>query len=154
MDFKKTRCVVTGGAGFIGSHLVDRLVDGGATDVVVIDDFSSGHERNLQRHLDAPNVHIERADICDEQAMFSLTQGADYVFHLATKNVRLSLHQPTINHDVNTTGTLNMLKAASSAKVKRFLYCSSSEVNGTADIVPMPEDYHFKPETLDRKSVV
>jgi UDP-glucose 4-epimerase len=80
--------------------------------------------------------------------MMALFKGAHYVFHLATRNVRLSIRQPTIVHEVNTTGTLNVLKAATAARIKRFLYCSSSEVNGTADDVPMVEDYHYRPETI------
>lgn len=148
MDFKGTRCVVSGGAGFIGSHLVDRLVKQNAREVVIIDDLSTGSVKNIEHHLDGSVVRLEQADICDEARMHALMSGADYVFHLACRNVRLSITQPTIVHDVNATGTLNMLKAAAGAKVRRFLYCSSSEVNGTADVVPMPEDYHFKPETI------
>jgi UDP-glucose 4-epimerase len=80
--------------------------------------------------------------------MFGLLEDGGDVYHLACRNVRLSLRQPTIVHDVNATGTLNLLKAATRAGARRFLYCSSSEVNGTADVVPMPEDYHFRPETI------
>lgn len=148
MNFEGTRCIVTGGAGFIGSHLVDRLVAGKAKEVVIIDDLSTGNEENLRHHSDNPGVRLEIADICNEASMHSIVKGADYVFHLACRNVRLSITQPTIVHDVNSTGTLNLLKASAGAGVKRFLYCSSSEVNGTADVVPMPEDYHFKPETI------
>jgi len=67
---------------------------------------------------------------------------------LACRNVRLSLRRPTEVHEVNATGTLNALKAAAACGARRFLYCSSSEVCGTADVVPMPEDYHFQPETI------
>jgi len=144
---RNANVVVTGGAGFIGSHLVDRLLALG-NQVLVIDDFSSGSRANLASHAADPRLRIAEADICDEGAMLSLLSGADAVFHLACRNVRLSLKRPTIVHDVNATGTLNLLKAAAAAKVGRFLYCSSSEVNGTADVVPMPEDYHFKPETI------
>lgn len=139
--------IVTGGAGFIGSHLVDRLLRDGRP-VLVIDDFSSGTRENLAHHANNPLLRTVEADILDQEAMFDLCAGADTIYHLACRNVRLSLRQPTIVHEVNATGTLNMLKAAARARVRRFLYCSSSEVNGTADVVPMPEDYHFKPETI------
>jgi UDP-glucose 4-epimerase len=147
MNIQGCRVIVTGGAGFIGSHLVDRLLNDN-NKVIVIDDFSTGSKANLEHVLRNPNLVIEQADVLDEQKMLQITQGAQYVFHLATQNVRLSLKQPTHVHHVNTTGTLNMLKAATAARVKRFLYCSSSEVLGTATTVPMPEEYHYHPETI------
>lgn len=147
MKISGHRIIVTGGAGFIGSHLVDRLLDG-RTEVVVIDDFSTGSPDNLAQHSSNPLLRIEEADIRDEQAMISLFTGAQFVLHLACRNVRLSLKRPSEVHDVNITGTLSVLKASVAAKIKRFLYCSSSEVNGTAGIVPMAEEYCFRPETL------
>jgi len=141
------RSVVTGGAGFIGSHLVDRLLQANHQ-VVVVDDLSTGDLSNLAEPLANDAITFVQADVRDEAAMQSALRGADLVFHLATRNVRLSLTHPTLVHDVNTTGTYNVLKAAAATGVRRFLYCSSSEVNGTADVVPMPEDYHFRPETI------
>ena len=116
--------------------------------VLVIDDFSTGSLDNLKDSLATGLVDVEEVDIRQEWALAHLLKGVDYVFHLACRNVRLSLRRPTIVHEVNADGTLNLLKAAAGAKVRRFLYCSSSEVNGTAEVVPMPEDYHFKPETI------
>lgn len=147
MQLIDKKVVVTGGAGFIGSHLVDRLIAAGNR-VVVIDDFSSGSPKNIEAHANSGLLTVIEADIFCEDAMLQLVPQADCLFHLACRNVRLSLRRPTNVHDVNATGTLNMLKAATNAGIRRFLYCSSSEVNGTADIVPMPEDYHFKPETI------
>ncbi|HEY5313116.1 MAG TPA: NAD-dependent epimerase/dehydratase family protein [Pirellulales bacterium] len=147
MDVSNCRVVVTGGAGFIGSHLVDRLLER-QNQVVVIDDFSSGERRNLAHHAGNSRLSVVAADVRDELAMRKSIAGARFVFHLATRSVRLSLRQPTVVHEVNATGTLNVLKAAAAARVERLLYCSSSEVNGTADVVPMPEDYHFRPETI------
>lgn len=147
MKIEKCRVVVTGGAGFIGSHLVDRLLAAG-NEVVVIDDLSSGEEKNLERHAGDPRLRLEVKDILDEAGIAPLFRGSRCVFHLATRNVRLSLKQPTAVHEVNTTGTLNVLKAAAAARAGRFLYCSSSEVYGTADVVPMAEEYDFHPETM------
>jgi len=146
MSFSGTRTMVTGGAGFIGSHLVDYLLEHEA-EVLVVDDFSTGKESNLPRYADR-RLTVERADVRDEKLMTRLAVGADYVFHLATRSVRLSLSQPSLVHEVNATGTLNVLKAAAGAKVRRFIYCSSSEVYGTADIVPQTEVYDFRPETV------
>ena len=147
MSFRGARVLVTGGAGFIGSHLVDRLIELDA-EVMVADDFSSGQEGNLVHHSGNNQLRVERADVRDEQVMMQLAKGADYVFHLATRSVRLSLKQPTLVHEVNATGTLNVLKAAAAAKARRFVYCSSSEVYGMADVVPQPEEYDFRPETI------
>ncbi|MFO0968013.1 MAG: GDP-mannose 4,6-dehydratase [Gemmataceae bacterium] len=147
MLVRNSRVVVTGGAGFIGSHLVDLLL-GRSNEVTVIDDFSSGSPANLAHVENHKGLRVVEADIRREDLLSELMRGADFVFHLATRSVRLSLVQPTVVHEVNTTGTLNVLKAAAQARVRRLLYCSSSEVNGTADVVPMPEDYHFRPETI------
>jgi UDP-glucose 4-epimerase len=147
MKLENGSVVVIGGAGFIGSHLVDCLL-AAKHSVFVVDDFSTGCLKNLARHNGNSRLSIKEADVRDEETMIRLLDGADYVFHLAVQNVRLSLRRPTLVHEVNATGTLNVLKAAAAAGVKRFLYCSSSEVNGTADVVPMPEDYHFRPETI------
>ena len=138
---------MTGGAGFIGSHLVDRLLALGAR-VRVLDNFHSGERANLSAQSENRALEILEGSICDPDTARKSAAGCDYVFHLACRNVRESLKIPTPNHDVNATGTFEMLKASAEAGVKRFLYCSSSEVNGTADIVPMPEEYHFKPETI------
>ncbi|OGR40283.1 MAG: hypothetical protein A2051_07740 [Desulfovibrionales bacterium GWA2_65_9] len=147
MRLADLHCIVTGGAGFIGSHLVEGLLAAGGS-VLVVDDFSSGNRKNLIKFLDHPCLDIAEADIRDEQRMRELFAGAHCVFHLACRNVRTSLRQPTQVHDVNATGTLNTLKAAAAGGVQRYLYVSSSEVNGTADLAPMPEDYHFRPETI------
>jgi UDP-glucose 4-epimerase len=147
MKLKNSRVVVTGGAGFVGSHLVDRLLSAN-NEVLVIDDFSSGSLKNLAQHNNDDRLHVEAADIGDESAMMTLIKGANCVFHLACQNIRLSLHQPTLVHEVNATGTLNILKASAAARVERFLYCASSEVIGSAFSVPIPEDYFFCPETL------
>lgn len=147
MRIEKRRVVVTGGAGFIGSHLVDRLLQA-ENSVLVVDDFSSGSPENLAGHRGHPDLRLEQADVRDEKALRGLFSRAEFVFHLATRNVRRSLTHPTEVHDVNTNGTLAVLKAAAQSSVRRLLYCSSSEVNGTADVVPMPEDYRFRPETM------
>jgi len=141
------KVVVTGGAGFIGSHVSDALLERGA-EVVVVDDLSTCGQDKIA-HLDgASNFSLIIADVRDEEAMKDALIGADIVMHLATRNVRLSLSRPTEVHEVNVIGTYNVLKASKRNAVSRFLYCSSSEVNGTAKEVPLKEDYHFEPETI------
>jgi len=147
MELSGRTVVVTGGAGFIGSHLVDVLLARGNR-VVVIDDFSSGSRANLAHQQGHDRLSIAEIDVCDSARLEPAIAGSECVFHLATRSVRLSLAQPSRVHEVNTTGTFNVLKAAARHGVGRFLYCSSSEVNGTADVVPMPEQYVFRPETI------
>ena len=141
------RVLVTGGAGFIGSHLVDALVARG-DDVIVVDNLSVGSRENLAHHAPTGRVHLEVADVLDKPAMATLMRGIDTVFHLATQCVRLSLSDPELVHRVNTDGTLNALLGAAGAGVRRFVYVSSSEAFGSAQSVPMNEDHPFEPTTI------
>ena len=142
------KILVTGGAGFIGSHLVEALLAQGGQ-VTVIDNLSTGNLENLD-FAESFNgrLAIKKLDILNREALASVFTGADCIFHLATQNVRLSLRQPAWVSRVNVEGTLNVLEEAARAKVRRFVYCSSSEVNGTAKVVPMQEDYPYAPETI------
>lgn len=118
------KVVVTGGAGFIGSHLVARLLRR-KNQVVVFDNFATGRRENLD-----PTATIVQGDVRDLPRLAAAVSDADVVFHLAVQCVRLSLQEPGENHDVNATGTLNALRASREAGVRRFVYCSSSEVYG------------------------
>ena len=140
-----SRVAVTGGAGFIGSHLVDQLLAAG-NEVTVLDDLSSGSRENLAPH--SGEVDLVEGSVLDPAAIERALRGARHVFHLATRNVRLSLRQPSVVHEVNVEGTYRVLKAAVAARVARLLYCSSSEVYGSATTVPMAEEYAFRPETI------
>jgi UDP-glucose 4-epimerase len=141
------RVLVTGGAGFIGSHLVDALVARG-DHVVVVDNLSVGTRANLQRHDGAGRVDLHVEDVLDGEQMTRLLEGVEVVFHLATQCVRLSLFDPETVHKVNTEGTLRMLLAAVGARVRRFVYISSSEAFGSAQTVPMSEEHPFDPTTI------
>jgi len=127
----KSRILVTGGAGFIGSHLVDHLMELGES-VTVLDDFSSGHEGNLANARSRGDVRIVTGSILDAAAVEAAMADCDRVFHLAVQCVRRSLGRPVENHDINATGTLRVLEAARRRKARRFVYCSSSEVYGNA----------------------
>ena len=146
MQIQDKHVLVTGGAGFIGSNLVDHLLDRGAW-VRVIDDFSAGHERNLvyARKLGA---EIVRGDVTDPETLARVMQGIDVVMHLACSCLRVSLQHPRASHDINAGGTLTVLDAASSAAVERFLYCSSSEAYGTARADYMSEEHPTRPTTV------
>jgi UDP-glucose 4-epimerase len=123
------QCLVTGGAGFIGSHLVDYLVAENNA-VTVLDDFSTGELANLSEAQSRGDVHIVRGSILDRGAIEDAMAECDLVFHLAVQCVRRSLGEPLQNHHINATGTLNVLEVARRRRIRRFIYCSSSEVYG------------------------
>lgn len=139
--------MVTGGAGFIGSHLVDSLLEHGCK-VRVLDNLVNGKLENLSDHLDAENFQFFRGSITDPLDVQLAMEKIDVVFHLACLGVRHSIAHPFENHRVNAEGSLLVLDAAYRAKVSRFLYCSSSEVYGTAEYVPMPETHPTHPCTV------
>jgi UDP-glucose 4-epimerase len=130
--------LVTGGAGFIGSHITERLVRDGH-DVRVLDDFSSGHEANLESFRSG--VELVRGDIRDLKLVNEVTEGVDVVFHeAALGSVPRSVADPITTHEVNSTGTLNVFLAARDAGVKRVVYASSSSVYGETPVLPKRED--------------
>ncbi len=134
--FQNRKVVVTGGAGFIGSHVCDALSALGAK-ITVVDDLSGSDGSNIA-HL--KNINLIKASILDEQALARATQGADYVFHLAAMvSVPASVEHPRLYHDVNTTGTVNVLSAARDAKVKRTMFSASSSAYGDSLELPKVE---------------
>lgn len=142
------RVVVTGGAGFIGSHLVDELVERRrVAQVTIVDSLVNGSRENLSARLADPRVRLVEADIRSDAALRAL-DGADVLFHLACLGVRHSLHDPMTNHEVNATATLALLERARAAGVRRIVHVSSSEVFGTAQRVPMDERHPTWPETV------
>jgi perosamine synthetase len=145
MDLKDTRVLVTGGAGFIGSE-VTRQLAASAGEVLVVDNLVNGSRENLANLPDSVCFH--EADIRDSDRMMELLRGVDIVLHLACLGVRHSIHSPRDNHDVNATGTLDLLTAARANDVRRFVYVSSSEVYGSAQWVPMTEDHPTRPHTV------
>ena len=140
-DIKKV--VVTGGAGFIGSHLTEALVREGYQ-VTVLDDLSSGKLANIQACLS--EIEFEKGRVTDFQLLKGLFQGIDYVFHLAAiPSVPRSVENPLASHEVNVSGTLNVLLAASQNKVKKVVYASSSAVYGDTPTLPKSENMTPRP---------
>jgi UDP-glucose 4-epimerase len=133
------RILVTGGAGFIGSHLVDVLVANGRK-VTVLDDFSTGTHDNLASALASGAVRIVTGSILNLSALREAMEDCDCVYHLAVQCVRRSLGNPRQNHNVNASGTLEVLEMARSRGVARFVYCSSSEVYGNTSTDPLNEE--------------
>jgi UDP-glucose 4-epimerase len=134
------RVLVTGGAGFIGSHLVDRLVSEGF-EIIVLDDFSSGKMENLKHHLGRDDFVLIHGDVRDFDVVRKAVEGVDVVFHLAAVvSVPLSVEDPVLVEDVNVGGTLNVLKACVDAGVRRFVFAGSCAVYGEGRGVPRCED--------------
>jgi len=140
------RTLVTGGAGFIGAQLVHLLAERGG-ETVVVDNLVNGRLENLEDLPDG-SFQFKESDIRDFDRMQGLMKGVDVVFHLAVLGVRHSIHSPHENHEVNATGTLNLLRAARNNDVKRFISVSTSEVYGTARTVPMTEEHPTLPHTV------
>ena len=146
VDLKASRVLITGGAGFIGSELVRQASGKGAV-VTVVDNLVNGKRENLAGLLD-DQVQLAQSDIRNGEQMAGLLHDVEIVYHLACLGVRHSIHSPIENHEVNATATLNLLSAAKSCGVKRFVYVSSSEVYGTARWAPMTEDHPTFPMTV------
>jgi UDP-glucuronate 4-epimerase len=140
--------LVTGGAGFIGSHLVDRLLTEGGWRVLVVDDFNDFYDpaikrTNLSVHEQNPNYHLFEADIRDKATLEKVFEenGVSCIVHLAARaGVRPSLEQPLLYAETNIQGTLNLLELARASGVKQFVFGSSSSVYGINARVPFSED--------------
>lgn len=138
--------VVTGGGGFIGSHLVDRLIAEGRT-VKVVDNFSVGRRENLAQHKGNAACEVIEGDICDEALMDRVCQGAERVFHLAARaDIVPSIQEPKEYFRSNVDGTFVVLQAAHKAKVKRVVYIASSSSYGIPDHYPTPETAEIRPQ--------
>ena len=140
--------LITGGAGFIGSHLVDRLLGEGGWNVTVVDDFNDFYDPSIKRanvtaHLANPNFKVIEADIRDRAALQSVFTNASYdcIAHLGARaGVRPSLQQPRLYVETNVNGTLNLLELARASGVRQFIFGSSSSVYGINSKVPFSED--------------
>ena len=142
------RALVTGGAGFIGSNVVDRLLATGYS-VVAYDNFSTGQERFLERAgRCGDRFALVRGDILDQAALASAMRGADVVFHLAANaDVRHGTEHPDRDLQQNTIGTFNVLEAMRSNGVRRVAFSSTGSIYGEPEIFPTPEDAPFPTQT-------
>ena len=141
----KKNILVTGGAGFIGSHLAEEYVEKGHT-VKILDDFSSGAVNNIRGLLNFKNFKLIRGDVASKEVVEKAMDGVDIVFHLAAQiHVDKSIIAPRQTFEVNTFGTLNILDSALENDVELVIYASSSEVYGSAQYVPMDEKHPLNP---------
>ncbi|MFE2874049.1 SDR family NAD(P)-dependent oxidoreductase [Streptomyces roseus] len=136
------RILVTGGAGTIGSHVVDQLVDNGAREVVVLDNFVRGRLGNLAGALKSGAVNVVEGDIRDRETVRKATEGAELVFHLAAIRITQCAEEPRLANEVLVDGTFNVLEAAVAAGVGKVVASSSASVYGLAETFPTTERHH------------
>ena len=141
IDLSTKTFLVTGGAGFIGSNIVEYLIKYHAKKVVVLDNLATGSETNIKPYLSLPNFQFIKGDICNIDDCNKACIGIDYIFHeAALGSVPRSIKNPIATHNVNATGFINVLLAARDANVKRVVYASSSSVYGDSKILPKVEN--------------
>ena len=140
-----TRVLVTGGAGFIGSHLVDRLIKEGF-EVTVLDNLSTGRMKNLMGHVESGSVRLINADILDRRAVKQALTDVEAVFHLAAiTSVPYSIRHPDATRKANVEGTRILLDACLGGNVERFIYVSSCAVYGEPEYLPIDERHPARP---------
>jgi len=150
LDLTEKKVLVTGGAGFIGSHLVDKLLKMKNTVIVYdnFDDFYAGKEMNIQSNVKNTKFRLVKKDILNYKALASAMKGVDMVFHEAAQcGVRYSIRNPWKAHEVNVTGTLNVLMAAKQLGVTKVVFASSSGIFGLPHYMPMDEQHPTNPNS-------
>lgn len=142
IELKGCRALVTGGAGLVGSHICDQLVQAGAAEIVVIDNFVRGTRRNLEGALASGKVRVVEGDIRDRDLLAREVPGTDVLFHQAAIRITQCAEEPRLAMEVLVDGTYNVLEAAVAAKVGKVVAASSASVLGMADSFPTREDHH------------
>jgi UDP-glucose 4-epimerase len=148
MTLSNSRVLVIGGAGFVGSHIVDQLLREPLRDIVVLDNFIRGVPANLHQALQDSRVHMIEGNITDLELLRELMDDTDYVFHLAALWLYECVHEPRAALEVNVVGTYNVIEAAQQAGVKKIIYSSSASVYGDALFTPMTEEHPFNNRTM------
>jgi UDP-glucose 4-epimerase len=143
-----TCCLITGGAGFIGSTIVDQLLDAGASEVRVIDNFVRGSLNNLARAMNHRGVRVTEGDIRDASLVDELMNGVDYVFHQAALRITRCAEAPREAVEVLVDGTFNVLDAAVRHRVKKVSAASSASVYGEPSYLPIDEAHPFNNRTM------
>ena len=143
---RSRRVLVTGGAGFIGSHLVDRLLNDG-NDVIALDNLAVGRQNNLVKAMESGRCTFARVDIRDLAALSPHFADVDTVYHLAAlADIVPSIEKPAEYFTTNVDGTFNVVEAARASGVRRLVYAASSSCYGIPDVYPTPEDAPIKPQ--------
>ena len=136
------RVLVTGGAGLIGSHIVDRLVAAGAAEIIVLDNLSRGRREALTDAMASGRVSVVEGDIRDQALLARMFAGIDVLFHLAAIRLTQCAETPRLALEVMADGTFNVIEAAVAARIKRVVAASSASIYGMAHTFPIAEDHH------------
>ena len=147
MDLNGKRIMLIGGAGLVGSHIVDQLIDQPVAEIVVYDNFVRGTRDNLNDAMRSPKVKVVDASMTDRERLKKEIAGVDGVFLLASLWLGECVNDPRSAWEVNTLGTWNVVEACRDAGVKRIVYSSSASVYGNALVTPMTEDHPFNNRT-------
>ncbi|MBG0827440.1 NAD-dependent epimerase/dehydratase family protein [Planomonospora sp. ID67723] len=139
---KDSRCLVTGGAGLIGSTIVDQLVEAGAGEIVVLDNMVGGQLGNLSGALESGRVRLVEGDIRDRDTVREVMRDVDVLFHQAAIRIVQCAQEPRLAHDVLVNGTYEVVEAAADAGVRKIVAASSASVYGLAEVFPTREDHH------------
>ena len=140
--------LIVGGAGFLGSHIVDQLTQTPAARIVVLDNFVRGTRENLRQAAAEPQVEVVEGSVTDLALLRRLMAGTDFVFHLAALWLYECVHEPRSALEVNVVGTYNVVEAAADAGVRKVVYSSSASVYGDAAFTPMTEEHPFLNRTM------
>jgi UDP-glucose 4-epimerase len=147
-SLNRAKVLVIGGAGFVGSHIVDQLAQMGVGEIVVLDDFVRGTRANLRQASTSPIVQVVEGSVLDRELLADLMAGTDYVFHLAALWLHECVNDPRRAIEVNALGTFNVIEAAHLAGVRKVVFSSSASVYGDALYTPMTEDHPFNNRTM------
>ena len=146
LEISRNKFFITGGAGFIGSHIVEHLISNNALEVIVLDDLSTGFLSNINKYHNLQNFEFIEGNICDYNLVLSIAKRTDYIIHLAALgSVPRSIDNPLLTNKVNIEGHLNILNAARNTKIKRVVYAASSSTYGDSKTLPKKEDNIGKP---------
>jgi UDP-glucose 4-epimerase len=147
-ELDNSRILIIGGAGFVGSHIVDQLLEKPVREIVVLDNFVRGTRENLESASADDRVTVVEGSVLDRDLLAELMQGTDYVFHLAALWLYECVHEPRRAVEHNVVGTFNVVETAQEAGVKKVVYSSSASVYGDAAFTPMTEEHPFNNRTM------
>lgn len=147
MKIKNSVILITGGAGLVGSHIIDKLLINKPKKIIVLDDFSRGTKKNLENAIKQKNVKIVNSDIRDPKKINKFFKGVDYVFHEAAIRITRCAEDPRACQEVLIDGTFNVLEACAKNKIKKIILASSASVYGDPSYLPMDEKHPFNNTT-------